>query len=122
MTVGLVACVLVAAQAGGVVPARPEASAVADPLASYRNISLWDAGQVPLATGTGPLDRPFLTVFAPRAGSRNGASVIIAPGGSNIMLMYGAEGIDIAERYNDWGATAFVLTYRMAPAYGTMPG
>jgi endo-1,4-beta-xylanase len=43
--------------------------------------------------------------------------VVVAPGGSNIMLMYGAEGMDIAERYNDWGVTAFVLTYRLSPRY-----
>jgi hypothetical protein len=41
--------------------------------------------------------RPFLTVFQPPAGKRNGGAVVIAPGGSNIMLMYGAEGLDIAE-------------------------
>jgi endo-1,4-beta-xylanase len=33
------------------------------------------------------------------------------------MLMYGGEGMNIAERYNDWGVTAFVLTYRLAPHY-----
>jgi acetyl esterase/lipase len=33
------------------------------------------------------------------------------------MLMYGGEGLDVAERYNEWGVTAFVLTYRMAPKY-----
>ena len=82
------------------------------------NIPLWDEGKVPLATGNGPLDSPFLTVFLPPEGKRNGGSVIIAPGGSNIMLMYGVEGIDVAERYNSWGVTAFVLTYRMSPRYG----
>lgn len=82
------------------------------------NLPLWPEGQVPLALGNAPLDAPFLTVFQPPEGERNGASVIIAPGGSNIMLMYGAEGLEVAERYNDWGVTAFVLTYRMAPRYG----
>ena len=43
--------------------------------------------------------------------------MIIAPGGSNIMLMYGGEGIEIAERFNDWGFAAFVLTYRLEPKY-----
>ncbi len=81
------------------------------------NIPLWDDGQVPLSKGTGPLDKPFVTVFEPPAGKKTGGAVVIAPGGSNIMLMYGAEGIDIAERFNDWGVTAFVLTYRMAPRY-----
>jgi acetyl esterase/lipase len=89
-----------------------------DELSPYRNIPLWDAGKVPLAAGTGPLDAPFLTAFLPPVGKRNGASVVIAPGGANIMLMYGAEGLDIAERYNDWGVTAFVLTYRLSPRYG----
>jgi acetyl esterase/lipase len=82
------------------------------------NIPLWDEGKVPLAQGTSPLDNPFLTVFQPQEGKRNGGSVVIAPGGSNIMLMYGAEGIEIAERFNDWGFTAFVLTYRLSPRYG----
>ena len=42
---------------------------------------------------------------------------MIAPGGGNIMLMYGGEGIEVAERFNEWGVTAFVLTYRLSPRY-----
>jgi endo-1,4-beta-xylanase len=97
--------------------ARSARSAAPGALANYQNIPLWDAGKVPLATGNGPLDNPFLTVFLPRPGRANGASVIIAPGGGNVMLMYGGEGMDVAERYNEWGVTAFVLTYRLNP-YG----
>jgi acetyl esterase/lipase len=82
------------------------------------NIPLWEAGKVPLAAGQDPLDAPFVTVFLPPEGKRNGASVVVAPGGGNIMLMYGVEGMDIAERFNDWGAAAFVLTYRLSPKYG----
>lgn len=89
-----------------------------NPAGGNYNIPLWEPGKVPLTKGDGPLDNPFLTVFQPPEGKRNGGSVVIAPGGSNIMLMYGAEGIDIAEPYNDWGVTAFVLTYRLAPRYG----
>ncbi|MBS1831270.1 MAG: alpha/beta hydrolase [Acidobacteria bacterium] len=81
------------------------------------NIPLWEPGSVPLATGDGPLDAPFLTVFLPPENKRNGSAVVIAPGGSNIMLMYGVEGIEIAERFNDWGTAAFVLTYRLNPKY-----
>jgi acetyl esterase/lipase len=88
-------------------------------LTSYRNISLWDAGTAPGAVGDGPLDSPFLTAFLPREGAANGGAVVIAPGGANIMLMYGAEGMDIAEAFNDWGVTAFVLTYRLSPRYGS---
>jgi hypothetical protein len=84
------------------------------------NIPLWDEGKVPLAQRTGPLDNPFLTVFLPPETKRNGGSVVIAPGGSNIMLMYGAEGLEIAERFNDWGFTAFVLTYVCRPDMAKM--
>ncbi len=82
------------------------------------NIPLWTEGTVPGAKGDAPLDNPFLTVFEPPPDKKNGTSVVVAPGGSNIMLMYGAEGMDIAEQYNAWGVTAFVLTYRMSPTYG----
>src|SRR5260370_5258901 len=82
------------------------------------NIPLWEEGKVPLATGDSPLDAPFVTVFLPPEGKRNGTSVVVAPGGGNIMMMYGAEGLEIAERFNDWGAAAFVLTYRLSPKYG----
>ncbi|MBY0502986.1 MAG: alpha/beta hydrolase [Bryobacteraceae bacterium] len=81
------------------------------------NLHLWEPGKVPASVGDGPLDAPFLTVFQPPPNKRNGSAVIIAPGGSNIMLMYGVEGIEIAERFNDWGTTAFVLTYRLSPRY-----
>jgi len=102
-----------------VVTARASASdaAPSEALTPYRNIPLWQAGHVPGAVGHGPLDAPFLTVFLPRPGMANGGSVVIAPGGGNIMLMYGAEGADVAEVFNDWGVTAFVLSYRLSPRY-----
>ena len=111
----ILGCLAIAAL---ILPASGAASGNGGDLSHYRNIPLWEPGKVPLATGTGPLDNPFLTAFLPAEGKRNGASVVIAPGGANIMLMYGAEGLDIAERYNDWGVTAFVLTYRLSPRYG----
>ncbi len=84
-------------------------------LTAYRNIPLWEPGHVPGALGDGPLDAPFLTVFLPRPGTANGNAVVIAPGGGNIMLMYGGEGGEVAEVMNDWGVTAFVLSYRLTP-------
>jgi acetyl esterase/lipase len=94
------------------------AGAPTESLTPYQNVKLWEDGKVPLGNGaTGPLDSPFLTAFVPPAGTRNGGAVIVAPGGANIMLMYGAEGLEIAERYNEWGVTAFVLTYRLSPKY-----
>lgn len=81
------------------------------------DIPLWEDGKVPMSKGDGPLDKPYLTVFMPPEGKRNGGAVVVAPGGGNIMLMYGVEGMDIAERYNEWGVAAFVLTYRLSPRY-----
>jgi endo-1,4-beta-xylanase len=104
----------------GLLSAAPAASVknpAGDQLIVNYNIPLWQEGKVPLATGNGPLDAPFVTVFMPSEAKRNGSAVVIAPGGSNIMLMYGAEGMTIAERYNDWGVAAFVLTYRLSPRY-----
>ncbi len=112
MTVSLIGAVL--AISGSLLAADKTAGKSS---VSY-NIPLWEEGKVPLATGNGPLDSPFLTVFLPPEGKRNGGAVVIAPGGSNIMLMYGVEGLDVAERYNTWGVTAFVLTYRLSPRYG----
>ena len=59
-------------------------------------------------------DAPFLTVFMPPEGKRNGSSIVVLRR-SNVLLMYGAEGIDIAERYNEGSVAAFVLTYRLSP-------
>jgi acetyl esterase/lipase len=94
---------------------KPATAAPASPLSNYQNIPLWEPGKVPMAMGTAPLDAPFLTVSLPPAGKANGKAVIVAPGGGNIMLMYGVEGLDAAERYNEWGVTAFILNYRLNP-------
>jgi formylglycine-generating enzyme required for sulfatase activity/acetyl esterase/lipase len=114
-----VVCLLTAAFARppGLSSAEGPALSPVEGLSPHLNIRLWDDGKVPMAAGNGPLDSPFLTAFLPPPGKRNGSAVIIAPGGANIMLMYGAEGLDIAERYNEWGTTAFILTYRLSPRY-----
>jgi formylglycine-generating enzyme required for sulfatase activity len=106
---------LLALAAACIAPAR--AAGPARELAAYRTLPLWEPGEVPGTLGNGPLDAPFLTVFLPRAGTANGSAVVIAPGGGNIMLMYGGEGAEVAEVFNDWGVTAFVLSYRLSPPY-----
>lgn len=109
-----------AALTAGLVFAAPAANirnGAGEELITNYNIPLWPEGKVPLAVGNGPLDKPFVTVFMPPESKRNGAAVVVAPGGGNIMLMYGVEGMNIAERYNDWGVAAFVLTYRLSPPY-----
>ena len=103
--------------AGALFAADAKSAPAAKSLSLNYEIPLWEEGHVPLAAGDGPLDKPFLTVFRPPKGKRNSGSVVVAPGGGNIMLMYGVEGMEIAERYNEWGVTAFVLTYRLSPRY-----
>ena len=105
-------CTIAACFAVHALAAEPAAS-----VGAHRNIPLWEPGRVPGSIGDGPLDSPFLTVFPPRPGTANRGAVVIAPGGANIMLMYAGEGADAAEVFNDWGVTAFVLTYRLSPRY-----
>jgi formylglycine-generating enzyme required for sulfatase activity len=112
LSLGALLLAAIATAAAPASEARPSAA-----LSAYRNIPLWEAAHVPRAKGDGPLDAPFLTVFSPPAGKANGSAIVIAPGGGNIMLMYGGEGADVAEVFNDWGVTAFVLTYRLSPRY-----
>src|SRR5258708_25428416 len=81
------------------------------------NIPLWEEGKVPMANGTGLLDAPFLTGFLPQDGKNNGGSVVVAPGGGNIMLMYVGEGMEIDEPYNVWGGVAVRFACPMAPPY-----
>jgi acetyl esterase/lipase len=57
------------------------------------------------------VSNPTLTVFKPE--KPNGKSVIICPGGSYLILAFDKEGTRVAEEFNKWGVTAFVLKYRL---------
>lgn len=81
------------------------------------DIPLWERGKVPGALGDFPLDNPVLTVSLPQPGKANGAAIIVLPGGGNTTLFAHQEGMAVAEKLNDLGIAAFVLTYRMSPRY-----
>lgn len=74
-------------------------------------IRLWE-GDAPAALGQRPQDVPTLTPFAPDAAKRNGATMLILPGGG-----YGSlaehEGTGYAEFFAAHGITAYVLKYRL---------
>ena len=74
-------------------------------------IRLWE-GDAPGALGQRPQDTPTLTPSAPAAGKRNGATMIVLPGGG-----YGGlaehEGAGYAEFFAAHGTTAYVLKYRL---------
>ena len=57
------------------------------------------------------VSNPTLTVFKPD--KPNGKAVIICPGGGYAILAIDKEGTRVAEEFNKWGVTAFVLKYRL---------
>lgn len=59
------------------------------------------------------VSRPTLAVFLAPAGTSNGASVIICPGGGYGALVIDREGYKVAEAFNKIGVSAFVLKYRL---------
>lgn len=56
---------------------------------------------------------PILEIFEPDSSIKNGASVIVCPGGGYNILAIDLEGYEIAKWLNSIGYTAFVLQYRV---------
>ncbi|MEO6731809.1 MAG: alpha/beta hydrolase, partial [Ferruginibacter sp.] len=54
---------------------------------------------------------PTITMYTPA--KANGKAVIICPGGGYSILAFDKEGTRVAEEFNKWGVTAFVLKYRL---------
>lgn len=77
-------------------------------------IVLWPDG-APGALGHSEKDVPTLTVHQPA--NANGCAVVICPGGGYQHLASEYEGHDVAEWFNTFGVTGFVLRYRLAPEY-----
>lgn len=74
-------------------------------------IRLWE-GAAPDAKGDRPQDTPTLTPFYPEAGKKNGATMLIFPGGGYGNLAE-HEGTGYAEFFARHGITAYVLKYRL---------
>ncbi|WP_010586830.1 alpha/beta hydrolase [Schlesneria paludicola] len=79
-------------------------------------IMLWPSG-APGAVGNAETDQPNLTLYAPPADQLNGTAIVVCPGGGYQHLAVGHEGEEIGQWLNSLGVTAFVLRYRLAPAY-----
>jgi acetyl esterase/lipase len=77
---------------------------------------LWPAG-APGARGRKDRDKPAVTVYLPPRDKANGTAVIICPGGAYQLWVDIQEGQEPAQWLNHLGITAFVLRYRIAPAY-----
>jgi acetyl esterase/lipase len=86
-----------------------------DPAAEV--VKLWAQG-APDAKGTDPAkDVPTLSVFLPKADVATGSAVVVCPGGGYGGLALDHEGKQVADWLNSIGVAAFVLKYRLAPAY-----
>jgi acetyl esterase/lipase len=78
-------------------------------------LRLW-SGDAPGALGSQPDDIPTLTPLLPAIAARNGASILILPGGGYQRLA-DHEGIGYAEWFASQGFTTYVLKYRLGPRY-----
>ena len=76
------------------------------PVADKENLTVRDN-----VTRIAKVSNPTLTVFKPER--PNGKAVIICPGGGYLILAFDKEGTRVAEEFNKWGVTAFVLKYRL---------
>jgi acetyl esterase/lipase len=77
-------------------------------------IRIWPEG-TPGKLGDRPQDVPTLTPYLPEPGKRNGASVVIFPGGGYSGLAV-HEGKGYAEWFVNHGFAAYVLKYRLGSA------
>ncbi len=62
---------------------------------------------------------PSITPFLPESGQRNGAALIVIPGGGHAELWMDHEGYRVARFFADHGVAAFVLKYRLAREIGS---
>lgn len=83
-------------------------------LSAQQTELLWPEG-APGAVGQEDRDKPSLTHYL--AASPNGAAVLVCPGGGYQNLAMDHEGKQVAEFFNSFGVTAFVLKYRLGPRY-----
>src|SRR3954471_738186 len=80
------------------------------------SIRLWE-GDAPGALGQKPQDIPTLTPFLPDPAKRNGATMLVLPGGGYSALA-SHEGDGYAEWFAAHGISAYVLRYRLgSPGY-----
>lgn len=81
-----------------------------------QTILLWPDG-APGAHGTADVDKPSLTIYPVSGSDKVPTGVVICPGGGYVHLSMENEGSHIAEWLNRLGISAFVLKYRLGPAY-----
>lgn len=78
-------------------------------------VLLWPDG-APGAVGQEDADKPAIRIYRPEEG-RNGAAIVVCPGGGYGILAMDHEGHQVAKWLNTIGVTAVVLKYRLGPRY-----
>ena len=78
-------------------------------------IPLWPAG-APFAQGAGPDDTPAVLLYLPSSQQPTPA-ILICPSDNYASPFLDSRWLPVAEWLNDLGIAAFVLKYRLAPAY-----
>ena len=104
-----------AAQTPATPAAKPATTQTPQPKGFAQSIALWPAG-APLAQGTTDGDVPKLFTY-PTTGVGPHPAVIVMPGGGYSHLVIEQEGAYEARWLAAHGVAAFVLEYRLAPAY-----
>ncbi|MEG8055623.1 alpha/beta hydrolase [Sphingomonas sp. 22L2VL55-3] len=96
----------------------------------YTAIKLWPNGAPGSAARRGEAEigrdywvrdihDPSLLAFPADVANRNGAAIVIMPGGGHKLLVWTNEGTKVATALNRMGVTAFVLKYRLANEPGS---
>ena len=80
-------------------------------------ILLWPDG-APGATGNSDEDKPAVIPFVPESSKKNGAAILVVPGGGFTIRAVDHEGVLVAQWLKNHGITAFLLRYRLRPLYG----
>jgi acetyl esterase/lipase len=62
---------------------------------------------------------PSITVFQPDPRHRNGAAVVVFPGGGHRIIVWTTEGTKVGEALTRFGLTIFVVKYRLAGEEGS---
>ena len=86
-------------------------------LAFSQKVELLWPGGAPGALGSADTDKPSITIRLADPAKANGAAVVVCPGGGYGHLAVDHEGMQIAAWLNERGISAFVLKYRLGPAY-----
>lgn len=87
------------------------------PVISFgQSVPLWPKG-APGALGTAAVDTPTIQAYLPTKDKANGAAIVICPGGGYSGLATLKEGTALAQWMTTLGVAAFVLKYRLGPAY-----